>query len=99
MFDWIGNSIVLTYWQKVDDPMNKRLTDSIVDSINIWINGLTASGYLLGGRVEFRAEDNTATSLMAGKVSFRLFITPPSPAQEIAVTLEYDVQYLATLIA
>lgn len=99
MFDWIGNSIVLTYWQKVDDPMNKRLTDSIVDSINIWINGLTAGGYLLGGRVEFRDEDNTTASLMAGKVSFRLFITPPSPAQEISVTLEYDVQYLTTLLA
>lgn len=98
MFDWIGNSLILTYWQKVDDPMNKRLTDSIVDSVNIWINGLTASGYLLGGRVEFRAQDNPITSLMAGKVTFRLFITPPSPAQEIAFVQEYDVQYLAALV-
>lgn len=99
MFDWIGNSLILTYIQKVDDPTNKRLTEAIVDSVNIWINGLVASGFLLGGRVEFRAQDNPLTSLMAGKVTFRLFITPPGPAQEIAFIQEFDVQYLASLVA
>jgi phage tail sheath protein FI len=53
MFNWIGNSIILTYMQKVDDPLNKRLIAAVTDSVNIWLNGLTASGALLGGRVEF----------------------------------------------
>ncbi|MEF3312614.1 phage tail sheath family protein [Paenibacillus sp. GYB004] len=99
MFNWISNSIILTYMQKVDEPMNKRLVEAVTDSINIWLNGLTASGALLGGRVEFNASENPVTDLMAGKMRFHLYITPPSPAQEIIFLLEYDASYLAALTA
>ncbi|MDR7318915.1 phage tail sheath family protein [Brevibacillus nitrificans] len=99
MFDFVTNSLILTYWQKVDEPANKRLIETVVDSVNIWLNGLTSSGYLLGGRVEFRREDNPDTELMAGNIKFRVFITPPSPAQSIEFILEYDTSYLATLAA
>lgn len=99
MFNWIGNSLILTYMQKVDDPMNKRLIAAVTDSVNIWLNGLTASGALLGGRVEFNASENQAADLMAGKITFHLYITPPGPAQEISFQLEYDTTYLAALVA
>ena len=42
MFGWVSNSIVLSYWSKLDKKMTRRLIDSIVDSVNIWLNGLTA---------------------------------------------------------
>ncbi|WP_375104056.1 phage tail sheath family protein [Paenibacillus sp. RS8] len=99
MFNWIGNSIILTYMQKVDDPMNKRLITTITDSLNIWLNGLTSSGALLGGRVEFNDSENPVTDLMAGKLTFHLHITPPGPAQEISFLLEYDTSYLTALFA
>ena len=97
MFDFVANTLILTFWQKVDSPTNKRMIETIVDSVNIWLNGLTSSGYLLGGRVEFRKEDNPDTELMAGHIQFRTFITPPAPAQHIEFVLEYDTSYLATL--
>ncbi|MBQ9365775.1 MAG: phage tail sheath family protein, partial [Schwartzia sp.] len=28
MFNWVGNTLVTSFWQKVDDPMNKRLIAS-----------------------------------------------------------------------
>ena len=31
-FSWWGNSFILTYFQKVDNPMNPRLIETIVDS-------------------------------------------------------------------
>ena len=65
-----------------------------MDTANIWLNGLTGSGYILGGRVEMLESENPATNLMAGIVKFHVYITPPSPAQEIDFTLEYDVSYL-----
>lgn len=99
MFNWVGNSIILTYMQKVDSPMNTRLITTITDSMNIWLNGLTSAGALLGGRVEFNASENPVTDLMAGKIKFHLFITPPGPAQEIGFLLEYDTSYLAALFA
>ncbi|MDQ0114358.1 phage tail sheath family protein [Paenibacillus harenae] len=99
MFDWVSNSIVLTYWSKVDDPMSKRLIEAVTDSLNIWLNGLTASGALLGGRVEFNATENSEADLLAGKLRFHVYLTPPSPAQEINFTLEYDPSYLGSLVA
>jgi len=94
MFDWVGNTLIKTFWYKLDEAMNRRLIDSILDSANIWLNGLTGSGYILGGRVEMLESENPVTDLMAGIVRLHVYITPPSPAQEIDFTLEYDVSYV-----
>lgn len=99
MFNWVKNSIILTYWQDVDDPMNRRAIDTVVDSLNLWLNGLTAQGYLLGGRVEFRPEDNPSTNLIDGNVKFRVFLTPPVPNVSMDFVLEFDVNYLNSLFA
>ena len=53
MFGWLGNTLILTYWQRVDFPLNKRQIQTVVDSANIWLNGLAARQCILGGRVEF----------------------------------------------
>ena len=94
VFDWVANTVIQTCWSYVDMPMNRRVLDNILDLLNIWLNGLTGSGYLLGGRVEMSEDENPVTNLMQGIVKFHLYITPPSPAQEINFTLEYDVSYL-----
>lgn len=99
MFNWINNSLILTYFQSVDAPINRRLIDTVVDSVNIWLNGLTARGALLGGRVAFLSEENPVTDLLAGIVRFHVYLASPVPAQEIDFTLEYDTNYLSTLFA
>ncbi|MEK5166223.1 phage tail sheath family protein [Paenibacillus sp. FSL R5-0527] len=99
MFSYIKNNLILRYWQQVDDPLDRRLIESVTDDANIWINGLVGAGYLLGGRVEFRASDNPTDQLGNGKMVYRVFITPPSPAQEIEFIVTYDASYLAALTA
>lgn len=99
MFHWVANSLVLSYWSKTDRKMTTRLRDSIVDSVNIWLNGLVAEEKLLGGRVEVLEDENPATDLMAGIIRFHLYITPPSPAQEIDFILEYDTSYVESALA
>lgn len=97
MFNWIANTIILTFWAKVDDPANKRLIDTVVDSINIWLNGLTAKGALLGGRVEFLSEENPTTDLLSGIVRFHIYLSPQIPGLNLEFVQEYDVSYLDTL--
>lgn len=97
MMNWIANTIILTYWQRVDGPITRRLTEAVVDSLNLWLNGLTAQGAILGGRVEFRADENPTTDLMDGIVRFHVFVTPPSPARDIDFITEYDASYLSAL--
>lgn len=98
MFGWVANTLILTYWSKVDKKMTRRLIDSIVDSVNIWLNGLVAEEKLLGGRVEFKEEENSTTALMAGKAVFHIYMTPPSPAQELNFVLEYDANYVSAAL-
>lgn len=98
MFGWVANSLILTYWSKVDSKFTRRFVDSIVDSINIWLNGLTSEEKLLGGRVEFNADENPTTSLISGKAVFHIFLTPPSPAKEIEFVLEYDPSYVTAAL-
>lgn len=94
MFSWVSNSLILSHWAKVDSKLTRRMIDSVVDSANIWINGLTSSGHCYGGRVEYRVDDNPAADLENGISRYHVFLTPVGPAQEIEFLLEYDQQYL-----
>ena len=97
MFNWIGNSIILTAFQKVSSPLRRRLIETVCDTLNVWLNGLTAREFILGGRVEFLESENPSTDLMGGIARFHVYVTPPSAAGELDFTLEYDVDYLSTL--
>ena len=97
MFNWIGNTLVQTFWQRVDYPVRKRLVETVVDSANIWLNGLAAREFILGGRVTFPEDLNPVTDLMDGIVRFHVRVTPPSPARDLTFVLEYDSQYFEAL--
>lgn len=58
-----------------------------------------AQQQLLGGRIEFRQEDNPTTDLMDGKYKFKVFLTPPSPAEDLEFDLEIDTSYYETLFS
>ena len=98
MFGWVGNTLIRTFWSKLDKPMTRRLIDTVLDSANIWLNGLVGMGYLLGARVEMLESENPLTNLMAGIIKLRVHMTPPSPAQEIDFVLEYDASYVTSAL-
>jgi phage tail sheath protein FI len=97
MFDWIGNEFILTFWQKIDKPITKRLVRTIVNSYNVRLNGLAAREFILGGRVALLESENPLTDLMDGILRFHIYVTPPPPAEQIVGILEFDPQYLAAL--
>lgn len=99
MFNWHAQTFIQTYWAKVDQPINKRLIQTVIDSENIRLNGLVAQGCLLGGRIEFREDENPTTNLLDGVIKFHTYYTPPTPAREIDNVIEYDPAYFETLFA
>ena len=99
MFNWVGNTLITSFWSKIDDPANKRLIQTVVDSASIWLNGLVSRGALLGARVEFREDENTTTDLMSGKLRFHVYMTPPAAAREFDFMQEYDSAYVSTLFS
>jgi len=97
MANWIENNLIVNTWQKVDNPMNKRQVESIVDTWNIALGGLKGRGYFLGAEVFFLEDDNPLTDLANGIVRFRInYLTPP-PMEDIEFILSVDVNYFKNL--
>ena len=97
MFDWNAQTFILTYWQKVDAPVTRRLVQSMADSEKIRLNGLVSRGFLLGADVQFLKEENPTTDLLQGIIRIHTFLTPPVPAQTIEDIMEYDVSNFQAL--
>ena len=93
MFNWQGNTFIQTYFDRVDDPMNYRLIEAIVDSENIRCAAY-APEYWAGARIEYLEDDNPITEILSGHVTFRQHIAPYTPAQWINNILDYDLSTL-----
>lgn len=89
-FSWWGNTFINTYMEKVDDPANYRLIESIVDSENVRGNSMVSMGKCAGIRMEYRQEDNTLSDVIDGKIVFRQYLAPYTPAEDILNILEFD---------
>lgn len=94
---WLRNTITLSYWSRVDQPINQRFIESFLDSINIYFNGLKARGVILDGKIQFLSKENPTTDLLSGKVRFHILWTPPVPAEQIIFDIEYDPSGLQNL--
>lgn len=97
MFNWQGNTFIQAYFDKVDDPMNNVLIESIVDSENIRCAAYAPDKWA-GASIEYREEDNPVTDILAGKMTFRQHIAPYTPAQEIVNILNYDTALLQSAL-
>lgn len=97
-FTWWSNSLILTYFQKVDEPANYRLIESIVDSENIRGNSFVAQGYCAEARVEFNEAENPVTDILGGKIQFHVFLAPYTPAEDIEFTLEFNPTAIETAL-
>ena len=97
-FSWWGNSFILTYFQKVDDPTNTVLIESIVDSENIRGGAYVSQGKAARIEIEYNADDNPTTDILNGKVTFRQHLAPYTPAEDILNILEFDPDALASAL-
>ena len=98
MFDFVKTTLIQTYWKKVDRPLTPRLLDNIVDSTNIWLNGLVAAGCMYGARVAVLADENPLTDTMQGIIRIHVYIAPPVPMQECDFLVEFDPSYIQTAL-
>lgn len=95
---WAANSFILTYFQKVDSPANKRLIEAIVDSENVRGNGFVARGVCARYEIVYNEDENTTTDLLDGKITFHQCITPFTPAEDIEDIIEFDPDALSAAL-
>lgn len=89
-FSWWGNRFIQTYKRKVDDPLNFRLIETLVDSENIFGNSLVSQGKFAGARMEYNVDDNPIESILDGHVIFKQYLAQYTPAESILNVLEFD---------
>lgn len=96
---WAANTFILTYFQKVDNPMNPRLIEAIMDSENIRGNSFVARGICARYEITYNEDENPVTDLINGKIKFHQFITPFTPAEDIENIIEFDPYALEKALA
>lgn len=99
MMNWRRNNFVLTFFQKVDEPANYRLIESIVDSYNQTGNYYVSQGYCAVDQIEFRTDENPVTDILGGIIRFHSMFSPYPPAETIETTFEFDPNALATALS
>ena len=97
-FSWWGNSFILNYFQKVDEPANLRLIETIVDTENIRGASYVADGKCARAEIQFIESENPVTNLIDGKLRFHQYLTPYPPAEDILNVLEFDPNALTTAL-
>ncbi len=94
MYNWWANQFILSYFSKVDDPTNKRMIESIVDSENIKGNAYKTRYQVAEAKMVFDVEENSLTDLLNGIIRIGMLFSPYPPAEQILTTVEYDVNAL-----
>lgn len=89
-FSWWGNTFITTYLTKVDSPANYRLIESVVDSENVRGNSLVSQGKCAGIKMVYSKDDNPIGGVLDGKIVFRQYLAPYTPAEDILNVLEFD---------
>ena len=92
MFNYTQNLFQIFAQPRIDNPLNRRQLEGVVNSFNQILASLQGFGALNSAAVELDDERNTTEQLIRGVVYFRIRIAPPPPMQEINGVLEFDVQ-------
>lgn len=95
MFTWMSNSLIIIYHDRVDDPGNFRLIESICDSENIRLNSYVSDGKLAGGRIVYNEEENSVENILTGQVIFHIYMAAFTPSEDIVFVLKFDPDLLA----
>lgn len=98
-FSWWGNSFILTYKSKVDNPMNHVLIESICDTENIRGNSLRDQGKCAGAEISYHASENTIGDILNGQIRFHQKLAPYTPAEYIENVLEFDPEILRSALS
>ena len=93
MFKYIGNELVLTYFNKVDQPFTKKLAETITKSMNIRLNSLVPSK-LLAAKAELSKEDNNLISVINGDITWIISLGITPALKSLTFKKKYDVDAL-----
>lgn len=94
MFKYIGNELVLSYFNNVDKRFTKKMAETMEKSMNIRLNSLVSGNHLLSGKVAFYASDNSLIDIINGDITWTIEVGIVPLAKSITFKKVYDVKAL-----
>ena len=94
MFKYIGNELVISYFNNVDKKFTLKMAETMKKSMNIRLNSLVATDQLLAGKVEFYSADNSLTDIINGDITWTIELGIIPGAKSITFKKVYDVEAL-----
>ena len=82
----------------MDRPFSAQLIQDIRDSVQEYLNTLTARGAILGGKVWLDPELNTEATLKAGQLYLDFDIEPPAPLERLSFRAHREGAYYTELV-
>lgn len=96
--NWAANTFIVSYFERVDNPANKRQIEAIVDSENVRGNAMVSMGACARYELVYNPSDNTEASLLDGVLRFHQYIAPYIPAEVIENVIEFDPEALVAAL-
>lgn len=90
-FCYIRNDFLVFGASRIDNPINKRQLDGVVNAYNQRLKGLVGVGAVNSASIAL-SDQNTAETLLGGSVFVDVRISPPPPMENLDATFEYDVE-------
>jgi phage tail sheath protein FI len=97
MIQYLSNSFQKDYMGMVDNPFDRRQIETILDSAQIWLNGLVAQGAVLYAEIQYNKADNPTADVAAGEFVFKVKSTTIPPGKAITFNIQYDTTGLSNL--
>nr|DAN17069.1 MAG TPA: tail sheath tube [Caudoviricetes sp.] len=94
MFKYIGNELVISYFNNVDKKFSLKMAETMKKSMNIRLNALVAADQLLSAKVNFYAEDNSLIDIINGDITWTIELGIIPGAKSITFKKVYDVDAL-----
>lgn len=98
VYNYHDNTFKLNFFDKVDNPTNYRLIESIVNEENATLASIATLGKIAGGSISFNVDDNPKENILAGHIKFRRKLSPFTPAKVIETVTEFDPTLNATAL-
>ena len=91
---YVGNELVISYFNQIDKKFSKKLAETITKSMNIRLNALVARGDLLSASVELSKEDNDVTNVINGDITWIIKLGIIPGLKSLEFKKKYDVDAL-----
>lgn len=95
--DVIHESIEYASLQFIDRPIDQAFIDAVIESVNSFLRTLIGRGAIIDGSCTYDANDNPATELSLGHITFAYDFMPPPPAERLTFKSFIDISKLKSL--